>query len=88
MQTIVQYSLHKYYEDRTMKHYGGVFAGGRDVNSYVQSNVTEITLPSHPNIVDEEHERVITGHYTDLLKQMIADIGEDLTKSTFIVWHE
>ena len=39
-------------------------------------------------MVEEEHERIITGHYTDLLKQMIADIGEDLTKSTFIVWHE
>lgn len=39
-------------------------------------------------MVEEEHERVITGHYTDLLKQMIADIGDDLTKSTFIVWHE
>jgi Domain of unknown function(DUF2779) len=27
MQTVVQYSLHKYYEDGTMKHYGGVFVG-------------------------------------------------------------
>ena len=82
MQTIVQYSFHKYEEDGTMKHYGGVFAWEWEYSC------TEITLPSHPNMVDEEHERVITGHYTDLLKQMIADIGDDLTKSTFIVWHE
>lgn len=27
MQTIVQYSLHKYYEDGNMKHYGGVLVG-------------------------------------------------------------
>jgi len=27
MQTVVQYSLHKYYEDGTMKHYGGIYVG-------------------------------------------------------------
>jgi hypothetical protein len=27
LHTVVQYSLHKYYEDGTMKHYGGVFVG-------------------------------------------------------------
>jgi hypothetical protein len=27
MQTVVQYSLHKYYEDGSMKHYGGVLTG-------------------------------------------------------------
>ncbi len=82
MQTIVQYSLHKYYEDGRMQHYGGVFVGQGEYSC------TKIVLDSHPNMVEEEHERVITGHYTDLLRQMLADIGEDLNKSTFVVWHE
>ena len=82
MQTIVQYSLHKYYEDGTMKHYGWVFVG-----EWAYSR-REITIKDNPNAVDYECEQVITWSYKDLLQQMIADIGADLQTSTFIVRHE
>jgi hypothetical protein len=82
MQTIVQYSLHKYYEDGTMKHYGWVFVGAW---AYTRN---EITIQDNPNAVDYECEQVITWNYKDLLQQMIADIGADLHRSTFIVRHE
>lgn len=82
MQTIVQYSLHKYYADGTIKHYGGIFAGEWDFSC------TEIKIDKNPNTVDEEYERVITWSYKHLLQQMIADIWDDLETSTFIVRHE
>lgn len=82
MQTIVQYSLHKYYEDGTMKHYGWVLVG-----EWAYSR-REITIEDNPNAVDYECEQVITWSYKDLLQQMIADIGADLQNSTFIVRHE
>ncbi len=82
MQTIVQYSLHKYYEDGTMRHYGWVFVG-----EWAYSR-REIIIQENPNAVDYECEQVITWSYKDLLQQMIADIGADLHRSTFIVRHE
>ena len=82
MQTIVQYSLHKYYEDGTMKHYGWVFVG-----EWAHTR-REITIDDNPNAVDYECEQVITWSYKDLLQQMLADIWDDLHRSTFIVRHE
>jgi len=82
MQTVVQYSLHKYSEDGSMKHYGWIYVWE---GAYCRE---EITIENNPNAVGYECEQVITWSYKDLLKQMIADIGDDLHKSTFIVWHE
>lgn len=82
MQTIVQYSLHKYYEDGSMKHYGAVltwFGDHKSENIYISDN---------QNAVNEEYDKAITGTYKDLLLQMITDIWEDLEKSTFVVWHK
>lgn len=82
MQTVVQYSLHKYYENGSMKHYGWVFVGEWEYGC------TEIKINDNQNAVDYECDRAITGSYKDLLNQMIEDIGDDLVTSTFIVWHE
>ncbi len=82
MQTIVQYSLHKYYQDGSMKHYGWVFVWEWEYSC------TTIEIDNNLNKVDYECDRAITGRYKDLLKQMLVDIGDDLHKSTFIVWHE
>jgi Domain of unknown function(DUF2779) len=82
MQTVVQYSLHKYYEDGKMKHYGWIYVSD---GAYSRK---EITIDNNPNAVEYECEQVITWSYKDLLKQMIADIGDDLHRSTFIVRHE
>ena len=82
MQTIVQYSLHKYYEDGTMKHYGWVLIWLGDYKS------ENIYISDNPNAVDEEYDKAITWNYKDLLLQMVNDIWEDLNNSTFVVWHK
>lgn len=81
-QVVVQYSLHKYYPDGTMKHYGGVLAGQGD------PRVEQIEIPHNPNLVAFESEKVVYGHYKDLLHEFLKDIGEDINKSTFIVRHK
>lgn len=82
LQTVVQYSLHKYYEDWTMKHYGWVFVGEWE------HNVEHVSIPHDPNLTDAENNKAITGSYKHLLEHMIADIGEDLHKGTFVVRYE
>lgn len=81
-QVVVQYSLHKYYPDGTMKHYGGVLAG------QWEPRVEQIEIPRNPNLVAFESEKVVYGHYKDLLIEFLKDIGEDINKSTFIVRHK
>lgn len=81
-QVIVQYSLHKYYADGTMKHYGGVMGG------QWEKRVEEIEIPHNPNLVASESEKVVYGHYKDLLQEFLKDIWDDINKSTFIVWHK
>lgn len=81
-QVVVQYSLHKYYPDGTMKHYGGVLAGQGD------PRVEQIEIPRNPNLVAFESEKVVYGHYKDLLIEFLKDIGDDINKSTFIVRHK
>lgn len=80
--TVVQYSLHKYYEDGRLEHFGGVFVGEADYSA------TPITIDRDPNLTDFEHNLAITGSYQDLLQQMLTDIGDDLHRSTFLVRYE
>jgi hypothetical protein len=82
MQTVVQYSLHKYYEDGSLKHFGGVFIGEGEYSA------TPITIDRDPNRTDVEQNLAITGSYKDLLQQMLIDIGDDFETSTFIVRYE
>ncbi|MFZ2151381.1 MAG: DUF2779 domain-containing protein [Candidatus Absconditicoccaceae bacterium] len=81
-QVIVQYSLHKYYSDGSMKHYGAVM-GGQGAH-----RVEQIEIPHNPNLVEFESEKVVYGHYKYLLVEFLKDIGEDINKSTFIVRHK
>ena len=81
-QVVVQYSLHKYYSDGTMKHYGAVMGGQG------QHRVEEIEIPHNPNLVAFESEKVVYGHYKDLLTEFLKDIWEDISTSTFIVRHK
>lgn len=81
-QVVVQYSLHKYYPDGTMKHYGGVLAGQGE------PRVEQIEISHNPNLVAFESEKVVYGHYKDLLIEFLKDIGDGINKSTFIVRHK
>lgn len=82
MQTVVQYSLHKYYEDGAMKHYGGIYVGEWD------TSITEIKIENNKNAVDDECEQVVVWSFKDLSQLFLANIWADLLTSTFIVWHE
>ncbi|NDK07958.1 DUF2779 domain-containing protein [Candidatus Gracilibacteria bacterium] len=77
---VVQYSLHKVYEDGKIEHFGGVLVGVGD------RNVEKMEIEHNENKVDFESEKIITGGYKDLIEEFLNDIGDDLDK-TFIVWY-
>lgn len=79
---VVQYSLHKYFPDGTMKHYGGVLAGQGDYR------VEMTTIQDNPNAVQFESEKIIYWSYKDFLNEFIKDIWSEIDNSIFIVWHK
>lgn len=80
--TVFQYSLHKYYPDGHMEHFGWVFVWEWDYK------VEQITIDDNPNKVEKESEKVVQGTYEQFLQEFLKDIGDDIDKSTFIVWHK
>lgn len=80
-QTVVQYSLHKLYEDWDIKHYWWVLVWTWE------HKVEQINIQNNKNAVNFESEKVITWNYKDLFNEFIKDIWEDLDK-TFIVWYK
>jgi len=82
MQTVVQYSLHKYYEDGTMKHYWGLYVGEWLFSKRI------IEISENNNKVEYECEQVVVWSFKDLSQLFLANIWADLLTSTFIVWHE
>ena len=81
-QVVVQYSLHKYYEDGHMEHFGWLLASQWD------TSIDQITIDGNENTVDSESEKVVIGWYKDLVKELLHDIGDDIERSTFIVWYK
>lgn len=79
---IVQYSLHKYYPDGHMEHFGWVLAGQGDYR------VEQITIEDNKNAVEFESEKIVYGNYKEFLQEFLKDIGEEIDNSTFIVWHQ
>ncbi|MBP9779538.1 DUF2779 domain-containing protein [Candidatus Gracilibacteria bacterium] len=81
-QVPVQYSLHKYYEDGRMEHFGGVLVGQGE------RKIELINIENNPNQVESESEKIISGSYKDLLQELLNDIGGHIDNSTFIVWYK
>jgi len=81
-QVVVQYSLHKLYEDGKLEHFWGVFVWEWE------KNIDHISIENNTNAVAYESEKVVTGEYKDLLVEFLKDIGDDINHSTFIVRHE
>ncbi len=79
--SVVQYSLHKVYENWRIEHFGWVLAWTWE------KSVKKIEIENNPNKVDFESEKVIIWWYKDLLEEFIKDIWNDLDK-TFIVWYK
>ncbi len=77
---VVQYSMHKVYEDWKIEHFGWVLVGTWE------KSVKQIEIKDNKNKVDFESEKIITWWYKDLLDEFVADIWDDLDK-TFIVWY-
>lgn len=77
---VVQYSMHKVYEDWKIEHFGWVLVWTWE------KSVKKIVIEDNKNKVDFESEKVITWWYKDLLDEFIKDIWDDLDK-TFIVWY-
>ncbi len=80
-QVVVQYSLHKVYENWDIKHFWWVLVWDWE------KNVEHLKIENNSNKVDFESEKVITWSYKDLLDEFVADIWEDFDK-TFIVWYK
>lgn len=78
---VVQYSLHKVYEDGKIEHFWGILVWTGE------KTVRQIEISNNPNKVDSESEKVITWWYEDLLDEFVKDIWDDLDK-TFIVWYK
>jgi len=78
---VVQYSLHKVYEDWKIEHFWGVLVWKWE------KEVNQLNIEDNKNKVDFESEKVIIWSYKDLLDEFITDIWEDLDK-TFIVWYK
>ncbi len=77
---MVQYSMHKVYEDWKIEHFGWVLVWTWE------KSVKQIDIKNNKNKVDFESEKVITWWYKDLLLEFLKDIWDDLDK-TFIVWY-
>ncbi len=80
-QVVVQYSLHKLYADGTMQHYGGVLW-------WLQGDTIRAVDVPHNTLCAVESDKVVYGSYKDLLQAMLADIGDDINHSSFIVWYK
>lgn len=80
-QVVVQYSLHKLYEDGTLQHYGGVL-GWLDWQGREQLAV------DHQHMASVESDVVVHWTYKDLLQSMLTDIGDDIHRSSFVVWYK
>lgn len=80
-QVVVQYSLHKVYEDGKIEHFWGL------LEWMWEKSVRQWDILNNPNAVDFESEKVVTGWYEDLLDEFVKDIWDDLDK-TFIVWYK
>lgn len=78
---VVQYSLHKLYENWKIEHFWWVLVWTWE------KSVKQLFIEDNKNKVDFESEKIITWWYKDLLDEFLADIWNDLDK-TFIVWYK
>ncbi|EKE28190.1 MAG: hypothetical protein ACD_3C00086G0034 [uncultured bacterium (gcode 4)] len=81
-QVVVQYSLHKVYENWDIKHYSWILAGTWE------QKIELLEIKDNKNKVDFENEKLIYWDYKDVLMALKDDIWEDIDRSSFIVWHK
>ncbi|EKE26967.1 MAG: hypothetical protein ACD_4C00101G0004 [uncultured bacterium (gcode 4)] len=79
---VVQYSLHKVYENGDIKHFSWILAWTW------KNKIETIDIKWNNNAVGHENEKLIFGDYKDVLIALRDDIWEDIDRSSFIVWHK
>ena len=80
-QVVVQYSLHKVYEDWSIRHYGSILSEESDVFNI--SEIPEINTEGYSFQVN----RSVKGSQEEFLKLFLEDIGSDID-SSFVVWYD
>ena len=82
-QVVVQYSLHKVYEDGSIEHFWWILEWLSE-----EKSVRKINIENNQNQVENESEKIITWSYKDLLEEFLLDIWDDIDNSTFVVWYK
>ena len=80
-QVVVQYSLHKLYEDWSIKHYWWIYMWDS------KEEIKIINIDDNKNKVEYESEKIIYWNHKTFLKEFIKDIWDDIN-SSFIVWNK
>lgn len=82
-QAVVQYSLHKLYEDGRIEHYGALLSEESE-----ECRIVEMPeLIQRPGPLTQKN-RHISGSQSDLFRLFLSDIGEDISNSSFVVWYD
>jgi hypothetical protein len=80
-QAVVQYSLHKLFADGHIEHYWAVLVWEWELQ------ITDVTGIDDPNI-ELQKNRIVIGNQKDFLQLFLADIGNHLNTSSFVVWYK
>lgn len=81
-QVIVQYSLHKVYEDGKIEHFSGIYTGAWE------DSIEEIEIAENTQRWEIENEKIVSGSHRFFLDTFLSDIWDHLRESTFIVWYK
>lgn len=82
-QVVVQYSLHKLYEDGSVEHYGAVLSEESGT-----CEIVDIPDLSEDNGFRAQKNRYVRWTQEDLLELFLSDIGSDREGSSFVVWYD
>ncbi|MBP6921703.1 DUF2779 domain-containing protein, partial [Candidatus Gracilibacteria bacterium] len=80
-QAVVQYSLHKLFEDGRIEHYGAVLVGEGDLH------IDEV-VGIEDSLMTVQKNRIVVGSQRDFLKLFLDDIGDCINTSSFVVWYK
>jgi hypothetical protein len=82
-QAVVQYSLHKLYEDGRIEHFGALLSEESD-----GCQIVDIPDMAEDTGFALQKNRHIIGSQSDLFRLFISDIGSDISDSSFVVWYD
>lgn len=81
-QVIVQYSLHKLYEDWTIEHFWWILQWEWNFKIY------NVSLPDDWQTYSKISNKIIIWTQKEFLNEFLKDIWTDIEKSSFVVWYQ